>query len=150
MEVNFSDFTNNRLVHDHLVENSRKKVVKIESRLLDENGVVVEHSDSFLENCGDVKYYFEDGESLEINRINSVALFVQGNGKKLVVDYVDNDDFEPSFIKLVNKELGLDFVVRMNKFTCKIDGELSFDVYKKFRNEIVDLCKRYNLEIKST
>ena len=89
---------------------------------MDEDGVVVEHSDDFLENCGDIKYYFEDDESLEINQLNSVALFVRGNGKKLVVDYVDNNDFEPDFISLVNSELGTDFKVDSHEFSAKITG----------------------------
>lgn len=149
MEVNFSDFTNKREVHEYLIDKSRKKVVKIESRLLDEDGVVVEHSDSFLENCGDVKYYFDDNESLEINRINSVALFVRGNGQKLVVDYVDNDNFEPSFIDLINGELGLDFKVRMRSFDYTIKGELSGDVFHNFKNKLSSLCHKFNLELKN-
>jgi hypothetical protein len=147
MEVNFSDFTNNREVHDYLIENSKKKVIKIESRLLDEDGVVLEHSDSFLENCGDVKYYFDDDESLEINRINSVALFVRGNGQKLIVDYVDDNDFEPSFINIINSELGLDFKVHMRRFNFNIKGNLSGDMYNSFKSDLDEICTRFNLEI---
>ncbi|MBN2616785.1 MAG: hypothetical protein JXR64_00590 [Spirochaetales bacterium] len=148
MEVNFSDFTTKEDVHNYLLENSIKKIVKIESRLLDENSVVVQHSDSFLENCGDIKYYFEENESLEINRINSVAVFVKGNGKKIVVDYVNNNDFEPSFIDMLNNELGLNFRLRVTKFTFRVDGELSNDMYNEFRKEMMNLCKKYNLELK--
>lgn len=147
MEVNFSDFTTNRKVHEYLIDNSKKKVIKIESRLLDEDGVVVEHSDDFLENCGDIKYYFEDDESLEINRINSVALFVRGNGKKLIVDYVENNDFEPSFISLVNRELGLDFKVHMLDISFQYHGKLTGDRFKKFKNQLDSLCNEYSIKL---
>lgn len=147
MKVNFSDFTNRREVHDYLIENSRKRVVKVESRLMDEDGVVVEHSDDFLENCGDIKYYFEDDESLEINQLNSVALFVRGNGQKLIVDYVDNNDFEPEFISLVNSELGVDFKVDVHEFSTKITGDLTGDQLVKVKNRLNDLSKEFNLKI---
>lgn len=146
MKVNFSDFTNKREVHDYLVANSKKKVVKIESRLLDEDGVVIEHSDDFLEHCGDIKYYFEDDESLEINRINSVALFVQATGKKLVVDYVDNDDFEPAFIELINSELGLNFQPDMHDFIVTLKGKLTGDQLQKVEVILESLKKDFSLD----
>lgn len=148
MEVNFSDFTNNRAVHNYLIDNSKKNVIKIESRLLDLDGVVIEHSDSFLENCGDIKYYFDDDESLEINRLNSVALFVRGSGEKLIVDYVENDDFEPSFIDLINSELGLDFKVRMRSFDFRIEGKLSGDLYDELKSDINTICSKFNIDLK--
>ncbi|OQY40065.1 MAG: hypothetical protein B6229_02650 [Spirochaetaceae bacterium 4572_7] len=83
MKVNFRDFTNKQSVHDYLVKNSKKKVVKCECRIIDDNGVVLDHLDSFVENCGDIKYYFGDDESLEINKMNSVAMFVRANGDNL-------------------------------------------------------------------
>ena len=129
MKVKFSDFTTKQEVHDYLLKNSKKKVIKVESRLLDQDAVVVEHSDDFMENCGDIKYYFEDDESLEINSINAVALFVRGNGKKILVDYVDNNDFEPAFISMINSELGLNFELDLQKFNCSIVGELTTDSY---------------------
>jgi len=147
MKVNFSDFTNKREVHDYLVANSKKKVIKIESRLLDEDGVVVEHSDDFLENCGDIKYYFEDDESLEINQLNSVALFVRGNGKKLMVDYVDNNDFEPDFISLINSELGVDFKVDIHGFSRNITGNLTGDQLVKLNSRLDEISKEFNLKI---
>lgn len=147
MEVNFSDFTTKKEVHDYLINNSNKRVVKIESRLLDEDGVVVEHSDDFLENCGDIKYYFEDDESLEINRLNSVALFVRGNGKKLIVDYVENDDFEPSFIALINKELGLDFKVHMVDFAFKYSGQITGDNYRSLKPKLEELSNEFGIKI---
>lgn len=147
MEVNFSDFTKSRDVHDYLVENSSKRVVKVESRLLDEDGVVINHSDTFLENCGDIKYYFDDDESLEINMINSVALFVRGNGEKLVVDYINEDNFEPSFIALLNKELGLNFSVHMVKYNHSFSGELPGDKYKAFEKKLNKLCNEYNITL---
>lgn len=147
MEVKFSDFTNKRTVHEYLMTHSKKRVIKIESRLLDNDGVVVKHSDSFLENCGDVKYYFDDDESLEINRINSVALFVRANGEKLVIDYVDNNDFEPSFIELINSELGLNFKVKMKSFDISLKGKLSGDMYISFKTELDAVLAKYNLKI---
>lgn len=150
MKVNFTDFTTRREVHDHLVNKSSKGVVKVEARLLDEDGVVVEHSDDFLENCGDIKYYFDDDESLEINIINSVALFVRGNGEKVIVDYVEDNDFEPSFIKLINDELGLDFEINMQKYNYSIIGELPGDKFKHLDKELKSLCNKYGVELGSS
>ncbi len=122
MEVNFSDFTTKRKVFHYIVDNSIKKIIKVESRLLDVDGVVIEHSDDFLENCGDLKFYFDDDESLEINRLNSVAIFIRGNGEKILFDNILNNDFETDFINEINNELGLNFSVHMveyNMIWCK-------------------------------
>lgn len=148
MKVSFSDFTTNKDVFNYIVDNSKKNIIKVESRLLDEDGVVVESSDDFLENCGDLKFYFDDDESLEINPLNSVAIFVRGNGEKKIFDYVQDNDFEPSFINQINDELGLSFQVNMKAFSLQIDGNLPRDKYKLFKKSLEDLCENYSLEIK--
>ncbi len=114
MEVNFSDFTTKRNVHEYLVVNSNKKIVKMETRILQENGVVSKHSDEFLDNCGDIKYYFDDDESLEINNLNHIALFIRADGENLIVEHIDDSQSEKSFLSLLNSELGLDFTPCMS------------------------------------
>ena len=114
MNVSFNDFTDSRAVYDYLINHSKKKVVKVESRISNNCGVVLEHSDSFLSSCSDIKYYFEDTEILEINRVNKLALFIRGNGESLIVDSAVDPDFEETFIYLTNRELGLDFHLKMN------------------------------------
>lgn len=146
MEVNFSDFTTKKEVFNYIVDNSTKKVVKVESRLLDEDGVVIETSDNFLENCGDIKFYFDDDESLEINRLNSVAIFVKGNGNKMIFDYVQDDDFELPFISQLNSELGLNFTVHMVDFKFLFEGQLPRDKYKLFESAIKKLSKEFSVK----
>lgn len=148
MEVNFSDFTTKREVFNYIVDNSKKKIIKVEARLLDEDGVVIESSDDFLESCGDIKFYFDDDESLEINRLNSVAIFVRGNGEKKIFDYIQDNDFEPSFIKRINSELGLDFEVHMEKFEHTISGELPRDKYKLLEESLKKIVEEYRLSYK--
>lgn len=148
MEVSFSDFTTDKEVFNYIVDNSQKKIVKVESRLLDDDGVVIESSDDFLENCGDLKFYFDDDESLEINSLNSVAIFIRGNGEKKIFDYVQKDDFEPSFISQINSELGLDFQVNMKEFKFNIIGELPRDKFDDFWGSLSSLCKNYSVELK--
>ncbi|MGL1894343.1 MAG: hypothetical protein OCD02_22115 [Spirochaetaceae bacterium] len=147
MKVSFSDFTSRQEVHDYLVENSKKRVIKIESRLLDEDGVVATHSDLFLENCGDIKYYFEDDESLEINKLNTVILFVRANGEKLIVDYDECDDFEQKCISLINSELGLGFKVDENKFSCKLSGYVTNDQLSKLNSYLDNISKEFNIKV---
>lgn len=148
MEVNFSDFTTKKEVFNYLIDNSKKRVIKVEARLLDEDGVVIETSDDFLENCGDIKFYFDDDESLEINKINSVAIFVKGNGEKKILDYVQDDDFEPSFISQLNSELGLNFTVHMVDYKFIFEGQLPRDKFKLFEKAINKISKEFSVKYK--
>ncbi|QEN03762.1 hypothetical protein EW093_03285 [Thiospirochaeta perfilievii] len=147
MKVNFSDFTKKRAVHNYILDNSVKKVVKTESRLLDENGVVTEHSQDFIENCGDVKYYFQNDEILEINRINSVAIFIKGNNNRILLDSNETDDFEEEFIQMLNSELGLNFELEFLYFQKNLTGHLTTDKLKKLNKDLDLLTKEYGLKI---
>lgn len=148
MEVNFDDFTKKKLVHDYLINNSKKSVIKIESRQIDEDGVVLTHSDQYLEDFGDIKYYFEDTESLEINRLNSMAIFIRANGEKLLIDSSSKLDFEKSFIDLINSELGLDFKLKSRPINITIEGSLSENDYITFNDELKNVLNKFSLKIK--
>lgn len=147
MKVNFSDFTNKIEVHNYLLDNSKLKIIKVESRLLDEDGVVLEQSDDFLTNCGDIKYYFENDKSLEINRINSVAIFVYDNGNKREIDYINNNNFELEFVSMLNKELGTSFEVKTVTIKKVIQGTLTGRDIDIFNSMITKMNTELNLKV---